>query len=122
MPAVVGDYVGMRDGDGLLSFNFRADRVREILTAMLDPAFAGFARTLLGRVERVQDDLPVAHDEQRVLQHPDVFERVAVDRNQVGLEPRFEAARLRREAEQLGAADCRRLDRRQRLAGGLCLG
>ncbi|WP_249680469.1 2,3-bisphosphoglycerate-independent phosphoglycerate mutase [Roseococcus pinisoli] len=41
---VIGDYAGMRDGDGLLSFNFRADRVREILAALLDPAFTGFAR------------------------------------------------------------------------------
>jgi 2,3-bisphosphoglycerate-independent phosphoglycerate mutase len=44
VPAVVGDYAGMRDGDGVLCFNFRADRVREILTAILDPAFAGFPR------------------------------------------------------------------------------
>jgi 2,3-bisphosphoglycerate-independent phosphoglycerate mutase len=44
VPAVVGDYAGMRDGDGVLCFNFRADRVREILTAILDPTFAGFAR------------------------------------------------------------------------------
>ena len=44
LPAVVGDYGGMRDGDGVLCFNFRADRVREILGAMLDPAFDGFAR------------------------------------------------------------------------------
>jgi 2,3-bisphosphoglycerate-independent phosphoglycerate mutase len=34
----------MQDGDGLLSFNFRADRVREILGALLDPGFAGFQR------------------------------------------------------------------------------
>ena len=40
----VGDYRGMRDGDGVLCFNFRADRVREILAALLDPAFAGFPR------------------------------------------------------------------------------
>jgi len=32
----------MRDGDGLLCFNFRADRVRQILAALLDPAFDGF--------------------------------------------------------------------------------
>ncbi len=44
VPAVVGDYRGMQDGDGILSFNFRADRVREILAALLDPAFAGFPR------------------------------------------------------------------------------
>jgi 2,3-bisphosphoglycerate-independent phosphoglycerate mutase len=43
-PAVVGDYAGMRDGDGALCFNFRADRVREILAALLDPNFTGFAR------------------------------------------------------------------------------
>ncbi len=43
-PAVVGDYAGMEDGDALLCFNFRADRVREILAALLDPGFDGFAR------------------------------------------------------------------------------
>jgi 2,3-bisphosphoglycerate-independent phosphoglycerate mutase len=43
-PTVIGGYAGMRDGDGLLSFNFRADRVREILQALLDPAFDGFPR------------------------------------------------------------------------------
>src|SRR5580692_505051 len=44
VPAVVGDYHGMKDGDGVLCFNFRADRVREILGAMLDPNFSGFER------------------------------------------------------------------------------
>ena len=44
MPSVVGAYRGMRDGDGVLCFNFRADRVREILDAILDPKFFGFAR------------------------------------------------------------------------------
>src|SRR6266481_1014492 len=42
--AGIGSYGGMRDGDAVLCFNFRADRVREILAALLDPAFAGFAR------------------------------------------------------------------------------
>jgi 2,3-bisphosphoglycerate-independent phosphoglycerate mutase len=37
-------YDGMRDGDGVLCFNFRADRVRELLAALLDPGFNGFAR------------------------------------------------------------------------------
>jgi 2,3-bisphosphoglycerate-independent phosphoglycerate mutase len=44
VPAVVGDYRGMKDGDGVLCFNFRADRVREILAAMLEPNFSGFSR------------------------------------------------------------------------------
>jgi 2,3-bisphosphoglycerate-independent phosphoglycerate mutase len=42
-PTVIGDYTGMKDGDGLLMANFRADRAREILTALLDPSFDGFA-------------------------------------------------------------------------------
>jgi 2,3-bisphosphoglycerate-independent phosphoglycerate mutase len=44
IPAVVGGYRGMRDGDGVLCFNFRADRVREILAALLEPDFSGFTR------------------------------------------------------------------------------
>ena len=44
VPAVIGDYKGMKDGDGILCFNFRADRVREILGAMLESEFNGFAR------------------------------------------------------------------------------
>src|SRR5271163_1034810 len=35
----------MRDGDGVLIGNFRADRVREIAAALLDPDFSGFPRT-----------------------------------------------------------------------------
>jgi len=49
VPAVVGDYRGIKDGDGVLCFNFRADRVREILSAMLDPNFSGFPRKRLVR-------------------------------------------------------------------------
>jgi 2,3-bisphosphoglycerate-independent phosphoglycerate mutase len=44
LPTAIGDYRGMADGDGLLFANFRADRVREIAGALLDPDFAGFAR------------------------------------------------------------------------------
>ncbi len=43
-PTAIGGYDGMRDGDGLLMANFRADRVRQLMTALLDPDFAGFAR------------------------------------------------------------------------------
>jgi 2,3-bisphosphoglycerate-independent phosphoglycerate mutase len=44
-PTVIGDFPGMQDGDGLIIGNFRADRVREIATALLDPDFDGFARS-----------------------------------------------------------------------------
>ncbi len=43
-PTGIDGYPGMADGDGLLMANFRADRAREILTALVDPAFDGFAR------------------------------------------------------------------------------
>ncbi|MCA0199678.1 MAG: 2,3-bisphosphoglycerate-independent phosphoglycerate mutase [Proteobacteria bacterium] len=44
LPAAIGDYRGMQDGDGVLMANFRADRARQILSALLWPAFDGFAR------------------------------------------------------------------------------
>ena len=44
LPIALDGYAGMVDGDGLLMANFRADRAREILTALVDPAFDGFAR------------------------------------------------------------------------------
>ena len=43
-PAIIGGYGGMRAGHGILCTNFRADRVREILAALLDPGFDGFPR------------------------------------------------------------------------------
>ena len=43
-PIAIGDYRGMEDGDGVLIANFRADRVRELASALLAPDFAGFAR------------------------------------------------------------------------------
>ncbi len=39
LPTVIDGYRGMQDGDGLLMMNFRADRAREILHALIDPGF-----------------------------------------------------------------------------------
>ncbi len=44
VPSIIADYKGMQDGDGILCFNFRADRVREILAALLEPKFDAFPR------------------------------------------------------------------------------
>ncbi|MDG2285612.1 MAG: 2,3-bisphosphoglycerate-independent phosphoglycerate mutase, partial [Alphaproteobacteria bacterium] len=44
---IIADYDGMRDGDGLLFANFRADRAREILATLVDPGFDGFDRPRL---------------------------------------------------------------------------
>ena len=42
VPAVIGDFSGVRAGDGLLMANFRADRVRQLLDALLNPDFDDF--------------------------------------------------------------------------------
>jgi 2,3-bisphosphoglycerate-independent phosphoglycerate mutase len=44
LPIAIADYPGMRDGDGVFFANFRADRIREIAAALLDPDFSGFER------------------------------------------------------------------------------
>ncbi|MBM3600252.1 MAG: 2,3-bisphosphoglycerate-independent phosphoglycerate mutase [Alphaproteobacteria bacterium] len=44
LPTVLEGYGGMADGDGLIMANFRADRAREILAALLDPGFDDFPR------------------------------------------------------------------------------
>lgn len=41
---VIAGYRGMQAGDGLFCLNFRADRARELLQAIADPAFDGFPR------------------------------------------------------------------------------
>ena len=43
-PTVVQGFGGMRDGDGVLMANFRADRARQMLAALLDPSFDRFPR------------------------------------------------------------------------------
>jgi len=45
LPTVIEGYDGMKDGDAVLMFNFRADRAREIMTTLVDPEFDGFDRT-----------------------------------------------------------------------------
>ena len=43
-PRVVGDGAPMRDGDGVIFFNFRPDRARQLTWAIMQPDFTGFAR------------------------------------------------------------------------------
>jgi 2,3-bisphosphoglycerate-independent phosphoglycerate mutase len=44
-PVGLGSYQEMKNGDGLLMANFRSDRARQILTALLDPQFQDFDRS-----------------------------------------------------------------------------
>ncbi len=43
-PIRIHDYAGMKDGDGVLMCNFRADRARQFLHALCDEAFTQFER------------------------------------------------------------------------------
>ncbi len=45
--------VRLRDGDSVLWFNFRADRARQICTALLQPDFTGFDREITPKVHLV---------------------------------------------------------------------
>jgi 2,3-bisphosphoglycerate-independent phosphoglycerate mutase len=62
LPTAIGAYAGMQDGDGILFANFRADRIREVGAALVDPDFTGFERekqvrfaAALGLVEYSED-------------------------------------------------------------------
>ncbi|MBO6304952.1 MAG: 2,3-bisphosphoglycerate-independent phosphoglycerate mutase [Selenomonadaceae bacterium] len=44
IPVVIGNYDGMKSGDGVIFFNFRPDRARELTHAFTDETFDGFKR------------------------------------------------------------------------------
>ena len=45
-PTLIGNYKGFEEGDSLIMVNFRADRVRELLTALLDSKFRKFEKNI----------------------------------------------------------------------------
>lgn len=52
VPAVKEGYQGIHDGDAIIMVNFRADRARQLLTAILDPGFKEFDRGNLPRLSK----------------------------------------------------------------------
>jgi 2,3-bisphosphoglycerate-independent phosphoglycerate mutase len=71
-PSVVGAARGLRDGDIVLTFNFRPDRMRQIVRALGEPEFdefdrRGFSGVPLTTMTRYQEDwdYPVAFEEAR---------------------------------------------------------
>ncbi|MFT7484851.1 MAG: 2,3-bisphosphoglycerate-independent phosphoglycerate mutase [Candidatus Paceibacteria bacterium] len=54
-PVVIGnaDHGRLQDGDGVLCFNYRADRMRELCDALTDPEFDGFERSRVAAIEVV---------------------------------------------------------------------
>ena len=43
LPTSISGFTGVQDGDGLIMANFRADRVRQLLGALVDPGFKEFS-------------------------------------------------------------------------------
>lgn len=43
-PVAIDGYDGIQDGDAFIAFNFRSDRVRQMLTALTEEVFSGFTR------------------------------------------------------------------------------
>jgi 2,3-bisphosphoglycerate-independent phosphoglycerate mutase len=58
----------MNDCDGVLCFNFRADRVREILAALLDKSFSGFVRSRVVRFAAAVGMTQYSDDLDRLMQ------------------------------------------------------
>jgi 2,3-bisphosphoglycerate-independent phosphoglycerate mutase len=52
-PTATADFQPIQDGDGVIFFNFRADRAREFSHALVNPAFDGFSRARLPKVKLV---------------------------------------------------------------------
>jgi 2,3-bisphosphoglycerate-independent phosphoglycerate mutase len=52
-PTRLGAFQPIQDGDGIIFFNFRADRARELCHALVDPAFDGFQRKRQPKVRLV---------------------------------------------------------------------
>src|SRR5918996_3527619 len=68
-PTVIGDYDGAADGDAVVVFNFRPDRVRQIVRALGETDFAEFPRGSAPHLDmttmtryRGDWDFPVAFD------------------------------------------------------------
>ena len=68
VPCVIGDYQGMQDGDAVLMANFRADRAREILYALADSEFNGFARKKIINFSKHVGMTEYAADQQRFME------------------------------------------------------
>ncbi|MCX6394569.1 MAG: 2,3-bisphosphoglycerate-independent phosphoglycerate mutase [Solirubrobacterales bacterium] len=53
LPTTVGDDIAIRPGDSVICFNFRPDRMREIVRALADPSFTDVDRRGVEPVERL---------------------------------------------------------------------
>ncbi len=59
LPTIIEEgFAPVADNDGLLFFNFRADRAREIVTAFIEKEFTGFKRTALPQLSAIATMTP----------------------------------------------------------------
>jgi 2,3-bisphosphoglycerate-independent phosphoglycerate mutase len=56
-PTVISHGAPIKDGDAVVFMNFRADRARELTSALTDPAFSGFER----RIPKLADFVCLSH-------------------------------------------------------------
>jgi len=80
-PVVLEGYTGMADGDGLLVANFRADRVRQILSALIEAKFDGFNRS---RVVSFAAKLGMTEYSSALAEHMDVLFPAEVPEHSLG--------------------------------------
>lgn len=52
-PTCLANFHSLQDGDGVIFFNFRADRARELCRALVHPDFDGFSRLKLPKINLV---------------------------------------------------------------------
>ncbi|WP_148301728.1 2,3-bisphosphoglycerate-independent phosphoglycerate mutase [Sneathiella glossodoripedis] len=52
-PRIASDFEGVQDGDAFLAANFRADRARQLMHAIVDETFEGFARKFQPKLSNV---------------------------------------------------------------------
>jgi 2,3-bisphosphoglycerate-independent phosphoglycerate mutase len=65
LPTVIGEAVTIEPGDAVISFNFRSDRMRQLIAALAEPGFTGFERSRfvdnleIVTMTRYEEGLPV---------------------------------------------------------------
>jgi 2,3-bisphosphoglycerate-independent phosphoglycerate mutase len=65
LPTVIGEAVTIEPGDSVISFNFRSDRMRQLIAALSEPGFDGFERSRfvedleIVTMTRYEEGLPV---------------------------------------------------------------
>lgn len=77
LPIKNKDYSGVKDNDGLISFNYRSDRIRQILRSFLLPDFNEFKRVKIVQWAKTLAMVDYADDLKQFL--PSLFHHISLD-------------------------------------------